>query len=71
MKLVFKIFFSSPEKAAEPVVYLAASKDMEGKPKDYLFLISRKAVDEKAADPDNGKRLWEITERLINQMLKL
>jgi NAD(P)-dependent dehydrogenase (short-subunit alcohol dehydrogenase family) len=65
MKLVFRIFFRSPEDAAEPVVYLAASKDLEGKPKDYFFLMSRKPVDEKAADPENGKRLWELTDRLI------
>jgi NAD(P)-dependent dehydrogenase (short-subunit alcohol dehydrogenase family) len=69
MKLVFKIFFSSPEKAAEPVVYLATSKDLEGKPKDYLFLMSRKEVDEKAADPLNGKKLWELTEQLLDQTL--
>ena len=67
MKLVFKMFFSSPEKAAEPVVYLAASKELEGKPKDYLFLMSRKPVDEKADDPVNGKKLWELTDHLIKK----
>jgi NAD(P)-dependent dehydrogenase (short-subunit alcohol dehydrogenase family) len=65
MKLVFKAFFSSPEKAAEPVVYLSASKDVEGKPTDYLFLMSRKAIDEKATNEANGKRLWELTENLV------
>jgi len=65
MKLVFKMFFSSPEKAAEPVVYLVASKELEGKPKDYLFLMSRKEVDEKAADSENGKRLWQLTKDLL------
>ena len=65
MKLVFKMFFSSPEKAAEPVVYLAASKELEGKPKDYLFLMSRRDVDGKASDPKNGKRLWQLTEDLL------
>ena len=29
LKLVFSIFFKSPRKAAEPVVYLAASKDFK------------------------------------------
>lgn len=67
MKLVFKIFFSSPEKAAEPVVYLSASKVVEGKPTDYLFLMSRKSVDELASNPENGKRLWELTENLIKE----
>ena len=68
MKLVFKIFFSSPEKAAEPVVYLSASKDLEGKATDYLFLMSRKEIDDKATDPGNGKRLWEATEELLQSM---
>ncbi len=66
MKLIFKIFFRSPEKAAEPVVYMAASKDLEGKPHDYLFLMSRKDVDEKAADEENGKRLWDATLLLVS-----
>ena len=70
MKLVFKLFFSSPEKAAEPVVYFAASKEMEGKAHDYLFLMSRKEVDEKAADPENGKKLWKATEDLLQRVLK-
>lgn len=67
MKLVFKMFFSSPEKAAEPVVYLSASKAMEGKDKDYLFLMSRRPVDENASNPENGKRLWELTENLLKK----
>ena len=65
MKVIFKIFFRSPEKASEPVVYLAASKDVEGKTDDYLFLMSRKEVDPKASDAQNGKRLWEMTEALL------
>jgi NAD(P)-dependent dehydrogenase (short-subunit alcohol dehydrogenase family) len=65
MKLVFKIFFSSPEKAAEPVVYLTTSKDVEGKPTDYLFLMSRRPVNELASNPENGKRLWQLTENLL------
>ena len=65
LKLTFRLFFRSPEQACEPVVYLAASKDVEGKPNDYLFLMSRKPVDEKADDPENGKQLWEMTEYLL------
>lgn len=65
MKFVFKLFFSSPEKAAEPVVYLAASKKLEGFATEYLFLMSRKKVDEKAKDQKNGKQLWDLTEQLL------
>ncbi|MEL4457138.1 SDR family NAD(P)-dependent oxidoreductase [Lutimonas vermicola] len=68
LKLVFKLFFSSPEKAAEPVVYLSASKDLEGKPTDYLFLMSRKEIDPKATAPENGKHLWEKTEKLLEKI---
>ncbi|MEI7897996.1 MAG: SDR family NAD(P)-dependent oxidoreductase [bacterium] len=64
LKLVFGIFFKSPAKAAVPVVYLAASKDFHGKAFDYLFLMSRKEIDEKASDPDNGKHLWELSDKL-------
>jgi hypothetical protein len=37
---------------------------VEGKPFDYLFLMSRKEVDEKASDPENGKKLWDLSEKL-------
>lgn len=67
MKLVFKLFFRSPEKAAEPVVFMAASSDLEGKATDYLFLMSRKEIDEKATNTENGKRLWELTENLVKK----
>lgn len=68
MKLVFAMFFKSPAKAAEPVLYLAASKDLEGKSYDYLFKMSRKAIDEKASDEANGKRLWEMSESLLKTL---
>jgi NAD(P)-dependent dehydrogenase (short-subunit alcohol dehydrogenase family) len=68
LKLIFSIFFRSPRRASEPVVYLAASKDVEGRPVDYLFLMSRKGMDEKATDPENGKALWERSVELMDQV---
>lgn len=68
MKLIFAMFFASPKKAAEPVVYLAVSKDLEGKPFDYLFKMSRKEIDEKASDEENGKKLWKLSEELIQNL---
>lgn len=68
LKVVFGIFFKSPEKAAVPVLYLAASPDLEGKSFDYLFLMSRKPVDEKASDPGNGKKLWDLSEKLLHRL---
>ena len=67
MKLIFKAFFRSPETACEPVIYLTASKAVEGKPTDYLFLMSRKEIDEKATNPENGKKLWKMTEELLKK----
>ena len=65
LKLVFTLFFRSPEKAAVPVIYLASSKELEGKPFDYLFLMKRKEIDDLASDTGNGKKLWEMSEKLI------
>ncbi len=54
LKLVFGIFFRSPKKACHPVVYLATSKEVEGSTGDYLFLMQRKEMDQKATNPENG-----------------
>jgi len=67
LKVIFSLFFRSPEKACEPVVYMAASKEQEGKQSDYFFLMSRKNVDEKASDKENGARLWSLTEKVLEQ----
>lgn len=68
LKLVFALFFKSPKEAAKPVVYLAASPDVEGKPFDYLFLMSRQEIDDKAADAENGRKLWELSETLLQHV---
>ncbi|HNQ82276.1 MAG TPA: SDR family NAD(P)-dependent oxidoreductase [Bacteroidales bacterium] len=68
MKLVFAMFFKSPKKAAEPVMYLAVSKDQEGKAFDYLFKMTRKDIDEKAEDEENGKRLWKMSENIVKTL---
>jgi len=68
LKLVFGIFFKSPAKAAVPIVYLATSQDVEGKSFDYLFLMSRKEIDEKANDENNGAILWKLSEDLLKRL---
>jgi len=35
---------------------------------DYLFLMSRKEMDEKATDPKNGKAIWEVSDSLRKRM---
>lgn len=69
LKLTFKLFFRSPERACEPVVYFAASQDVEGKPIDYLFLMSRKEMDEKATEPVHGKELWDKSVELKEKFI--
>ena len=69
LKLVFGIFFRSPKKACEPVIYLAAAKELEGTSANYMFLMQQKEMDEKATDAQNGKRLWELSEKLEEQII--
>ncbi len=68
LKVVFGIFFNAPEKAAIPVVYLAVSDDLKGKPIDYFFMLERKKMDVKTGDPGNGQRLWELSENLLEDL---
>jgi len=70
LKLVFGIFFRSPTFACRPVVYLAASKELEGSTGNYMFLMQKKDIDEKATDPENGNRLWELSEKLEERIFK-
>lgn len=70
LKLVFGIFFRSPKKACGPVIYLSASREVEGTSSTYMFLMQQKEMDEKATDPQNGKRLWELSEKLEKQNIK-
>jgi NAD(P)-dependent dehydrogenase (short-subunit alcohol dehydrogenase family) len=69
LKLVFGIFFRSPKKACRPVVYLAASKELEGSTGNYMFLMQEKAMDGKAVDPENGSRLWDLSEQLEKRII--
>ena len=68
LKIIFGIFFKAPDKAAEPVLYLSCSKEVAEKPIDYLFLMSRKDMDEKATNFENGKKLWRYSENLLKQL---
>lgn len=67
LKLVFSIFFRSPGTAVKPVIYLSCSHEVEGKPIDYLFLMSRKNMDTKATEHKNGHKLWELSEKLLKE----
>jgi hypothetical protein len=66
LKLVFRIFFRSTKVAVQPLIYFAASPAVQGKTIDYLFLMQRKDMDAKATDKENGQKLWQLSESLLN-----
>jgi NAD(P)-dependent dehydrogenase (short-subunit alcohol dehydrogenase family) len=70
LRLVFSIFFKSPGKACKPVIYFAASPEVEGRTADYLFMMRPREMDHKAVDPLNGKILWQKTEALASSILE-
>ena len=67
LKLVFGIFFRSPAVAVQPVIYFAASQEVKDKTIDYLFLMGRKEMDAKATDQQNGDKLWNLSEELLQK----
>ncbi len=67
LKLVFRIFFRSPKTAIKPVIYFACSTEVESTAIDYLFLMSRKEMDSKAMEEENGCTLWELSEQLLKE----
>lgn len=67
LKGVFSLFFKSPEKASDPIMYFA-SEENHSNPIDYLFLMQPKSMDIKATDQFNGKKLWEMSEQLIEKL---
>ena len=64
------VFFKDPQKAALPVVYMAAAKEMENTTGQYLHMNRPKKMDEKCYDKVAGKRLWQKSEELIMKMKK-
>jgi len=67
LKLVFGIFFRSPAVAVKPVIYFASSQEVNEKPMDYLFLMSRKNMDPKSTEEENGDKLWKLSEELLQK----
>jgi NAD(P)-dependent dehydrogenase (short-subunit alcohol dehydrogenase family) len=59
MKLVFLLFFRSPMKASDPVIFFASDTSITGMSDIYLHLMVKKEPDSRAADPGNGKALWQ------------
>jgi NAD(P)-dependent dehydrogenase (short-subunit alcohol dehydrogenase family) len=65
---IFSVIFRSPAKAAPPVIYLATSDDFIGKTNQYLHMFIPKRMDEKVYDEQEGKKLWEESEKLWKKL---
>ncbi len=67
LKGVFSLFFRSPQKASDPIMFFLSEDDYTI-PVDYLYLMQPTAMDEKALDQINGEKLWDLSERLCGQL---
>lgn len=65
---VFRIVFRSPAKAALPVVYMALSKDYEGRTNEYLHMFNPKEMDSKVYEAAEGQKLWEHSQKLLAEI---
>lgn len=65
---VMKLFFNAPEKAAEPILYLAASPELEGKSGTYLHMFAEKDPRQEALDPAVGAKLWDASHALLRRV---
>jgi hypothetical protein len=67
---IIRWLFAPSERAVEPVLLLAAGRAVEGRTGVYLHMMREKTVSSLAADPDNGRRLWEASGALIEPFLR-
>jgi NAD(P)-dependent dehydrogenase (short-subunit alcohol dehydrogenase family) len=68
LKFILTLFFQSPDKAAQPVIYLAASEEMEGTTNQYFHMFNPKKMDPKVYDEGEGKKLWTYSEDLCSKL---
>lgn len=68
LSVLFKAFFKKPQIAADPVVYLTCSKEIDVQTGCYLHLMKSRSVDSRAKDPDLGRRLWEKSEFILESL---
>jgi NAD(P)-dependent dehydrogenase (short-subunit alcohol dehydrogenase family) len=61
-------FFKPANEGALPLVYLAASRAIEGRTGMYVHVKTEKARDPRAEDPRTGRRLWDASESLVTRL---
>jgi NAD(P)-dependent dehydrogenase (short-subunit alcohol dehydrogenase family) len=65
LAIAMRVFFEAPSVAAFPVVWLAASREIEGKTGIYLHARRRRDPRDDARDPASGQRIWTEAERIL------
>lgn len=70
LAVMFRLFFKSPKRAAEPVVYLACSQgeDVINASNLYYHMMEETQMLEGCYDEKEGKRLWEASEQLFIEL---
>ena len=66
---IMSLFFRSPEKAADPVVYLACHPGEGRRTGTYLHMMEEKLPSAMARDGEAQKRLWEEGEAMLQPWL--
>ncbi len=66
LKFIFLLFFKNPQKAALPVVYMAAADEMSQKTGEYFHMNRPKKMDTKCYDETVGKQLWKKSLEIIS-----
>ncbi len=61
-------FFKPVDEGALPIVWLAASRSLEGRTGVYVHVKTEKARDDRAADPKTGRRLWDASEAVLARL---
>ncbi len=67
LDLTFRAFFQSPEVAARPVLYLAASRKVAGQTGVYLHMTVRKDPAALSMEPSQGAACWKAGHEVLAQ----
>jgi NAD(P)-dependent dehydrogenase (short-subunit alcohol dehydrogenase family) len=65
---IFALFFKSPARACEPVVYLTCASSLHDRTSVYLHRMEEKQIQPQAADPQNAQKLWETSRCLLEKL---
>ncbi len=64
---LMRLLFQSPEKAAQPVIYLSCSDEAAARTGIYLHMMVEKRMSELATDEASGAKLWESSGTLVER----